>query len=90
MQIADYLEYALLHPSTSERNIIDLCADAQTHNYKFINIHTSYLTLAKQLLKNTNIKICTPVGFPLGATTSKLKFTKLKKRYSLALMRLIW
>lgn len=79
MQIADYLEYALLHPSTSERNIIDLCADAQTHNYKFINIHTSYLTLAKQLLKNTNIKICTPVGFPLGATTSEVKVYEAEK-----------
>ncbi len=73
MHITNYIEYTLLHPSAAERDIIELCLTAQKNNYYAVNVNSHYVSLAKQLLSNTNIKICTPIGFPLGAMATASK-----------------
>ena len=74
MQIANNIEYTLLHPSATERDIIELCLIAKKNNYNTVNVNSYYVALAKQLLSKTDVKVCTPIGFPLGtmATASKV------------------
>ncbi len=79
MTISNYIEYTLLHPSTTERDIIELCLAAKQNNYYAVNVNGYYVSLAKQLLSNTAIKICTPIGFPLGATTTACKIYEAKQ-----------
>jgi len=79
MQIANYIEYTLLHPSATERDVIELCLEAQKNNYFAVNINSYYVSLAKQLLSKTNIKVCTPIGFPLGAMSTASKVYEAKQ-----------
>jgi len=82
MQVTNYIEYTLLHPSATERDIVELCLSAQKNNYYAVNINSYYVALAKQLLNKTNTKICTPIGFPLGVTATASKIYEAKKALS--------
>ncbi|WP_341215474.1 deoxyribose-phosphate aldolase [uncultured Wocania sp.] len=79
MHITNYIEYTLLHPSATERDIIELCLSAQKNNYYAVNINNYYVPLAKQLLSKTSIKVCTPIGFPLGAMSTASKVYEAKQ-----------
>lgn len=79
MNISKYIDYTLLKSTATEREIIDLCYEAKKNNYYAVCINSSYVALAKQLLLNTSIKVCTVVGFPLGAMTTQAKVYEAKK-----------
>jgi len=79
MQIANYIEYTLLHPSATERDIIELCLAAKKNNYRAVNINSYYVALAKQLLNETLVKVCSPIGFPLGAMATASKVYEAKQ-----------
>src|SRR5690606_40345977 len=51
----------------------NLCKEAITHKFHAVCINSCYVPLAKALLKNTSVNICTVVGFPLGAMSTKAK-----------------
>jgi len=72
--ISKYIEYTQLNATTTEKDIIELCHKAKTHNFYSVCVNSSYVFLAKQLLKGTDIKVCSDVGFPFGsmATASKI------------------
>lgn len=79
MQINQYTEYTLLHPSATERDIIESCIKTQQNNYYAINVNSYYVAIAKQMLSNTNVKVCTPIGFPLGAMSTAAKVCEAKQ-----------
>ena len=78
MNITNYIDYTLLHPSATERDIIELCVTAQKNQYYAVNVNSCHVTLAKELLNDTSVKISTPVGFPLGAMTTSSKVHEAK------------
>ncbi|WP_194768520.1 deoxyribose-phosphate aldolase [Tamlana sp. I1] len=73
MNISQYLDYTLLESTATERDVIDLCNNARTNNYYSICVNGCYVSLAKQFLQDTKIKVSTVVGFPLGSMTTKAK-----------------
>ncbi|NRA91224.1 MAG: deoxyribose-phosphate aldolase [Psychroserpens sp.] len=73
MELNRYIDHTLLKPTATERDIIDLCNEAKTYKFFSVCINSSYIPLAKQLLKGSSVKICTVVGFPLGATATETK-----------------
>jgi deoxyribose-phosphate aldolase len=79
MDINAFLDFALLDSTTTERDIVNLCNDALNNNYYAICINSCYVPLAKQLLDKTEVKICSVVGFPLGAMHTKSKAFEAKK-----------
>ncbi|WOD43134.1 deoxyribose-phosphate aldolase [Hwangdonia lutea] len=79
MQIDNYIEYALLHPSATERDVIELCLAAQENNFRAVIVNSYYVSLATELLSKTNIKVCAPIGFPLGATATASKIYEAKQ-----------
>ena len=79
MDISKYIDYTLLKPTTTERDIIELCHTAKEQNYYSVCISGSYLSLAKQLLTDSDVKICTVVGFPLGSSSTSSKVFEAKK-----------
>jgi deoxyribose-phosphate aldolase len=79
MDISSYIEYTLLKSTTTEREIIDLCHEAKENDFYAVCINTAYVAFAKQLLDKTNIKVCTVVGFPLGAMSTAAKVYEAKK-----------
>jgi deoxyribose-phosphate aldolase len=79
MDINAFLDITHLDSTTSERDIVSLCNDALNNNYYSICINSCYVPLAKQLLDKTEVKICSVVGFPLGAMHTKSKAYEAKK-----------
>ncbi|WP_142785766.1 deoxyribose-phosphate aldolase [Changchengzhania lutea] len=73
MNISKHIDLTLLQSTTTNRDIIDLCYEAKQSDMRTICINSSYVPLATELLKDSNIKVCTVVGFPLGATTTQSK-----------------
>tara|TARA_R110000868_G_scaffold239544_5_gene494005 strand:- start:1449 stop:2111 length:663 start_codon:yes stop_codon:yes gene_type:complete len=79
MEINSYLDFTLLNSSATERDILDLCNDAMTSDVYSININSYYVPFAKKLLNKSAIKICSVVGFPLGAMSTQSKAFEAKK-----------
>lgn len=73
MKINKYIDHTLLSANATERQIIDLCNEAKMHQFYSVCVNSGYVPLAKQLLAKTNVKICSVVGFPLGAMSTEAK-----------------
>lgn len=72
-QIAQFIDHTALSAEKTEQDIIQLCDEAITHQFWSVCINSAYIPLAKQKLAGTPVKICTVVGFPLGANLSTVK-----------------
>ncbi|MDC4235300.1 deoxyribose-phosphate aldolase [Pasteurella multocida] len=72
-QIAQFIDHTALTAEKTEQDIIQLCDEAITHQFWSVCINSAYIPLAKQKLAGTPVKICTVVGFPLGANLSTVK-----------------
>ncbi len=73
MEIGKYIDHTNLKMDATEKDIAKLCQEAIEYNFENVCVHPYYVSLAKELLKDTNIGICTVVGFPLGMNTPKVK-----------------
>jgi len=67
MKLNRLIDHTLLNASATEANILKLCDEARKHNFYSVCINSSYVNIAKQALGKSDVKICTVVGFPLGA-----------------------
>lgn len=72
-QIASYIEHTMLKPNATAADIERLCAEARQYRFFGACIHGSWVRHARLCLKNTDIKVVSVAGFPLGASTSAVK-----------------
>ncbi|WP_040975539.1 deoxyribose-phosphate aldolase [Necropsobacter massiliensis] len=77
--IAKYIDHTALTAEKTQQDIIRLCNEAIEHGFFSVCINSAYIPLAKCQLANTNVKICTVVGFPLGANLSSVKAFEAKE-----------
>ncbi len=73
MEIGKYIDSTNLKMDATSKDIEKLCKDAIEYSFETVCIHPSYIELAKSILKDTNIGVCTVIGFPLGMHTPKTK-----------------
>ncbi|HZW62976.1 MAG TPA: deoxyribose-phosphate aldolase [Flavobacteriaceae bacterium] len=73
MNINQYIDHTLLRQDATEKDIVNLCKEAIQHQFYAVCVNSGYVKLAKELLKNSNVKICSVVGFPLGASSTNAK-----------------
>lgn len=71
--IAALIDHTLLKPDATDEGIRQLCREARAYTFASVCVNGSWLPLCADLLKDTPVKLCTVVGFPLGATTSASK-----------------
>ncbi|MBP3848048.1 deoxyribose-phosphate aldolase [bacterium] len=74
-----YIEHTLLKQDASEKDLIKLFEEAKENKFLGVCINPCYVKQAKENLKNTDIKIVTVIGFPLGANTTEVKVFETKK-----------
>lgn len=79
MKIEQYIEHTLLKQDATKAELVKLFEEAKEHNFRGICVNGSNIKLAKEYLKNTDVKIVTVVGFPLGACLSEVKAFEAKK-----------
>jgi len=71
--LSQYIDHTILKADATLENIKKLCNEAKEYNFFSVCINSSFIKDAKKYLKNTNVKVCTVVGFPLGANNSNTK-----------------
>lgn len=71
-ELNNYIEHTLLKQDATKEDFIKLFNEAKEHNFLGICVNPAYVALAKENLKGTNVKIVTVVGFPLGASDSRV------------------
>lgn len=79
MDLSQYIEHTLLKQDATKQELINLFDEAKKYNFKGVCVNPQNVSLAVENLKNTNIKIVTVVGFPLGASVSDVKAFEAKK-----------
>ena len=72
-QIARMIDHTLLKPDATPQEINKLCKEAITYEFASVCINPCYVVMCRELLKGSNVKVCTVIGFPLGATTTETK-----------------
>ncbi|MEP5256427.1 MAG: deoxyribose-phosphate aldolase [Winogradskyella arenosi] len=78
MNLNRYLDHTLLSASATEADILQLCEEALKYNFYSVCVNSSNVILAKQALGHSDVKICTVVGFPLGAMSTEAKIFEAK------------
>lgn len=73
MNLAKYIDHTILKPDATKEDIRILCEEAKTYGFASVCVNPYWVSYAKQLLQDTDVAICTVVGFPLGATPACVK-----------------
>ena len=73
MKINKYIDHTALKPETTLTQIEKLCAEAKEYEFFSVCVNSYYVRKAAQLLAGSSTKVCTVVGFPLGASTMETK-----------------
>lgn len=73
MEIAKYIDHTLLKPEATKDQVEKLCAEAKQYNFASVCVNPTWVKLASELLEGTDVKVCTVIGFPLGANTPETK-----------------
>ena len=71
--LAAYIDHTLLKPDASEEEIKALCKEALKYGFYSVCINSSYVQTANKELEGSGVKVCSVIGFPLGASTTAAK-----------------
>jgi deoxyribose-phosphate aldolase len=66
-------DHTILKPDASKDAVIKICNEALEYNFASVCVNQYRVKLVSELLKGSDVKTCAVVGFPLGATSSKVK-----------------
>lgn len=79
MEINRHIEHTLLKQDAKKEEFIKLFEEAKEHQFLGVCINPLYVSLAKEYLKDSDVKIVTVIGFPLGANRSDVKAYETQK-----------
>ncbi len=72
-ELASLIDHTILKPEAKESDIRRLCEEAKEYHFASVCINPSWVSLCDKLLKEDAVRVCTVVGFPLGANLTKIK-----------------
>lgn len=73
IDLPSFIDHSLLKPDSTLRDIERLCTEAKEYKFYAVCVNPCYIAPARKFLKDTNVKVCTVIGFPLGANTKESK-----------------
>jgi len=73
MNIAEYIDHALLKPDATDEQIAQLCEEANSYEFKAVCVNPCKVVLCSDILSGSDVLICTVIGFPLGANETEVK-----------------
>ena len=71
--IAEKIDHTLLRPDAIKSEISTLCEEAKQYNFASVCVNPFYVQQCYEILKSSKVKVCTVIGFPLGANTTETK-----------------
>lgn len=72
-ELSKYIDHTLLKADAKDDEVLKLCKEAKEYGFFSVCINPSFIELAKKELEKSDVKVCTVIGFPLGATTTETK-----------------
>lgn len=79
MNIAKYIDHTLLKPEATKVQIEKLCQEAKEYEFASVCVNPTWVSYVAELLKGSSVKVCTVIGFPLGATSTETKAFETKQ-----------
>ena len=79
MKYANYIDHTLLKPDATSAQIKKLCKEAATYGFFSVCVNPCHVKTCYKTLKDTSVKVCTVIGFPLGANATKVKIFEAKQ-----------
>ena len=77
--LASMIDHTLLRANATDEQIRKLCQEAREHRFMSVCVNSSYVPLCYEQLKGSGVKVCTVIGFPLGAATTRTKVAETKE-----------
>lgn len=78
MNLAKMIDHTLLRADATRAEITQLIEEAKKYNFASVCVNPTWVAFAAEQLAGTEVKVCTVIGFPLGATTSAVKAMEVK------------
>lgn len=79
MSINKYIDHTLLKPESTQDQIDKLISEAKEYDFASVCLNPTWVKYAAEKLADSDVNVCTVVGFPLGATTSAVKAFETKE-----------
>jgi len=79
LSISAYIDHTLLKPEATSAQITQLCREAKQYKFASVCVNPTHVKLCATLLAGSPVKVCSTVGFPLGATTPEVKAFEAKQ-----------
>ena len=73
MELCKYIDHTLLKPEATSADIEKLCGEAKEYGFYAVCVNSRYVSLCRQLLSGSGVKIASVIGFPLGAMSTDAK-----------------
>ena len=73
MNLNKYIDHTLLKPESTTTQILKLCEEAKKYDFASVCVNPTHIALCSKALQGSDVKVCTVIGFPLGANTSACK-----------------
>ncbi|MCK1991561.1 deoxyribose-phosphate aldolase [Peribacillus muralis] len=80
--VAGLIDHTLLKADATKEQIKVLCEEAREYNFASVCVNPTWVKYASELLEGSEVKVCTVIGFPLGATTTETKAFETKDAIS--------
>ncbi|MFZ2714179.1 MAG: deoxyribose-phosphate aldolase [Streptococcus suis] len=73
MKLNKFIDHTILKPETTQEQVEKILSEAKEYDFSSVCVNPTWVSLAAESLKDTDVKVCTVIGFPLGANTSAVK-----------------
>ncbi|MEW6716637.1 MAG: deoxyribose-phosphate aldolase [Chloroflexota bacterium] len=77
--LASKIDHTMLKPDATQDQIAQLCYEARKYGFASVCINPTFVKLCADLLRGSKVKVCTVIGFPLGATPPEVKAFEAQK-----------
>jgi deoxyribose-phosphate aldolase len=78
-RLSHMIDHTLLKPDATQDQVAQLCYEARKHAFASVCVNPSYVKLCADLLRDSDVLVCTVIGFPLGATSTEAKAFEAQK-----------
>ncbi|HEM3680921.1 TPA: deoxyribose-phosphate aldolase [Streptococcus suis] len=73
MKLNKFIDHTILKPETTQEHVEKILSEAKEYDFASVCVNPTWVSLAAESLKDSDVKVCTVIGFPLGANTSAVK-----------------
>ena len=80
-EIASLIDHTILKPDATREDVLRVCREAREYGFASVCVNPYWVPLVARQLEGSPVKVCSVVGFPLGATTTETKVLRNRKRH---------